>query len=107
MVNQQETDRRMYAETLDWAERSGNTGVAQRLRESGPPPSEDMLAYPDALSSNPELNAHRWSEAESRLGHLDDPGHCPRGATGRGAGRTLVLGLVRDEHRARGVGHHR
>ncbi|MFI7582973.1 alpha/beta fold hydrolase [Kocuria sp. M1N1S27] len=54
MVDQQETDQRMYAETLAWAERSGNTDFAQRLRQNGPPPYEDMLAYPDALSTNPE-----------------------------------------------------
>lgn len=54
MVDQQETDKRMYAETLDWADRTGNTDFAARLRENGPPPYEDMLAYPDALSTNPE-----------------------------------------------------
>lgn len=54
MVDQQETDRRMYAETLDWAERSGDEDFARRLRENGPPPYEDTLAYPDALSTNPE-----------------------------------------------------
>ncbi|MFE7632034.1 alpha/beta fold hydrolase [Kocuria sp. NPDC057446] len=54
MVDQQETDRRMYAETLAWAERTGETDFAQRLRDNGPPPYTDMLAYPDALSTNPE-----------------------------------------------------
>jgi pimeloyl-ACP methyl ester carboxylesterase len=54
MVDQQETDQRMYAETLDWAQRSGDTDFAQRLRDNGPPPYTDMLAYPDALSTNPE-----------------------------------------------------
>ncbi|GAA1750976.1 hypothetical protein GCM10009767_07450 [Kocuria aegyptia] len=54
MVDQQETDQRMYAETLAWAQRTGNTDFAQRLRENGPPPYTDMLAYPDALSTNPE-----------------------------------------------------
>ncbi|MGQ1838695.1 alpha/beta fold hydrolase [Kocuria turfanensis] len=54
MVDQQETDRRMYAETLAWAQRSGNTDFAQRLRDNGPPPYTDVLAYPDALSTNPE-----------------------------------------------------
>lgn len=54
MVDQQETDRRMYAETLDWAERAGQDDFARRLRDNGPPPYEDMLAYPDALSTNPE-----------------------------------------------------
>ncbi|MFN3601825.1 MAG: alpha/beta fold hydrolase [Dietzia sp.] len=56
MVDQQETDRRMYAETLDWAERSGEHDFARRLRDNGPPPYQDMLAYPDALSSNPEYH---------------------------------------------------
>ena len=54
MVDQQETDQRMYAETLAWAQRSGNDDFARRLQENGPPPYEDMLAYPDALSTNPE-----------------------------------------------------
>lgn len=54
MVDQQETDQRMYAETLDWAQRTGDTDFAQRLRDNGPPPYTDMLAYPDALSTNPE-----------------------------------------------------
>lgn len=54
MVDQQETDRRMYAETLAWARRTGNEDFAGRLQENGPPPYEDMLAYPDALSTNPE-----------------------------------------------------
>ncbi len=54
MVDQQETDRRMYAESLAWAERTGAENLAARLRANGPPPYEDMLAYPDALSANPE-----------------------------------------------------
>ncbi|MCS5479934.1 alpha/beta hydrolase [Corynebacterium sp. YIM 101645] len=54
MVDQQETDRRMYAETLDWAQRTGNEDFVGRLRDNGPPPYADMLAYPDALSTNPE-----------------------------------------------------
>lgn len=54
MVDQQETDRRMYAESLAYAERVGDEGFAQQLREIGPPPYTDMLAYPIALSSNPE-----------------------------------------------------
>ena len=54
MVDQQETDKRMYAETLEWAERAGQQDFAARLRANGPPPYEDMWAYPDALSTNPE-----------------------------------------------------
>lgn len=54
MVDQQETDRRMYAESLAWAERTGTEDLAAWLRANGPPPYEDVLAYPDALSANPE-----------------------------------------------------
>ena len=54
MVNQQETDRRMYAESLAYAERVGDEGFAQQLRDIGRPPYTDPLAYPIALSSNPE-----------------------------------------------------
>jgi len=54
MVDQQETDRRMYAESLAYAERVSDVGFAQQLRDLGPPPYTDTLAYPVAISSNPE-----------------------------------------------------
>lgn len=54
MVDQQETDKLMYAESLAYAQRVGNTGFADQLRAIGPPPYTDMLAYPVAIASNPE-----------------------------------------------------
>jgi len=54
MVDQQETDRLMYAESVAYAARVGDTGFAARLRVIGPPPYTDMLAYPVAISSNPD-----------------------------------------------------
>lgn len=52
MVDQQETDKVMYADTLAYARRVGNQSLADRLVANGPPPYTDMLAYPVALSSN-------------------------------------------------------
>ena len=54
MVDQQETDKRMYAESVAYAQRVGDTGFAEQLRAIGPPPYTDMLAYPVAIASNPE-----------------------------------------------------
>ncbi|HSO05250.1 MAG TPA: alpha/beta hydrolase [Candidatus Limnocylindrales bacterium] len=54
MVDQQETDTLMYAESVDYAQRVGDTGFAEQLRAIGPPPYTDMLAYPVAIASNPE-----------------------------------------------------
>ncbi|MGV8966021.1 MAG: alpha/beta fold hydrolase [Cellulomonas sp.] len=54
MVDQQETDKLMYAESVAYAERVGDTGFADQLATNGPPPYTDMLAYPVAVSSNPD-----------------------------------------------------
>jgi pimeloyl-ACP methyl ester carboxylesterase len=54
MVDQQETDKLMYAESVAYAQRVGDTGFAEQLRAIGPPPYTDMLAYPVAIASNPD-----------------------------------------------------
>ncbi|MGB7981144.1 MAG: alpha/beta fold hydrolase [Candidatus Nanopelagicales bacterium] len=54
MVDQQETDKLMYAESVAYAQRAGDTGFAEALRTIGPPPYADMLAYPVAIASNPQ-----------------------------------------------------
>ena len=46
MVSQRETDQRIYADLLAYAERTGDTGLATTLREYGPPPYRDLWAYP-------------------------------------------------------------
>lgn len=66
MVDQQETDQRMYAESLAYAQRVGDVGFAQQLRDIGPPPYTDMLAYPIALSSNPEWDDYTRGPDYSR-----------------------------------------
>ena len=64
MVSQAETDRLMYAESLAYAARSGDLDFAADLLAVGPPPYDDALAYPVALSSNPE-----WSDFQPGPDH--------------------------------------
>jgi pimeloyl-ACP methyl ester carboxylesterase len=64
MVDQQETDKLMYAESVAYAQQAGDTGFADQLRAIGPPPYTDMLAYPIAISSNPQ-----WHDFEPGSDH--------------------------------------
>ncbi len=61
MVNQAETDRRMYAESVTYAQREGKVAFAEQLAAIGPPPYDNMLDYPVAISSNPEW--HEFARA--------------------------------------------
>ncbi len=54
MVSQLATDRLMYADSLAYAERSGDMAFAERLRAYGEPPYTDTFAYTQALAANPE-----------------------------------------------------
>lgn len=64
MVSQAATDQIMYDESLAYAERSGDTAFERTLLDIGRPPYDDPLAYPLALSSNPE-----WSDFEPGADH--------------------------------------
>lgn len=64
MVDQQETDRLMWAESLAYAERVGDDAFAARLRDMGEPPYDDALLYPIAIASNPE-----WQDYASGPDH--------------------------------------
>ncbi len=67
MVNQLATDKFMYADSLAYAERSGDDAFADRLREIGEPPYDDTLAYTQALAANPEwLDYPRGDDYEPR-----------------------------------------
>jgi proline iminopeptidase len=55
MVSPAETDRIFFRDTLAWASKSGNTGVADTLNRSGPPPYTRMLDYEPALSYEQEV----------------------------------------------------
>lgn len=54
MTDPQETDKLMYAESVAYAKRVGDTKFAEQLRAIGPPPYTDMLAYPVAVATNPD-----------------------------------------------------
>jgi pimeloyl-ACP methyl ester carboxylesterase len=45
MVSQRETDLRIYRDLLDYAERTGDDGLAKKLRDYGEPPYADVWAY--------------------------------------------------------------
>jgi len=54
MVDQFDTDKLMYAESIADAEARGDDAMAEKLRAMGPPPYEDTLDYPIAIASNPK-----------------------------------------------------
>ena len=64
MVDQAETDRRMYAESVTYAQQEGKVAFAEQLAAIGPPPYDNMLDYPVAISSNPE-----WHDFERAPDH--------------------------------------
>ncbi len=55
MVTPAETDQIFYRDTLAWARQEEDSGLVDRLRESGPPPYVDMLDYEPALSFETEV----------------------------------------------------
>ncbi|WP_407343136.1 alpha/beta fold hydrolase [Pengzhenrongella phosphoraccumulans] len=57
MVDPQETDELMYAESVAYAQRVRDIAFADQLTAIGPPPYTDMLAYPVAIASNPDWDA--------------------------------------------------
>ena len=56
IVSPRETDIMFYEDTLQWAERTGNGTLAATLRQSGPPPYDNLLDYEPALS-----HEHAWN----------------------------------------------
>ena len=94
MVDQQETDKLMYAESVAYAERVGDTGFAEQLRAIGPPPYTDMLAYPVAIASNPEW--HDFEHGRRPRRPLDLPGEPAR--RGVHPDREGPLGRRADRH---------
>lgn len=58
MASTTETDRMFYEDTLAWAGRTGNTELTATLREQGPPPYGDLLAYEPALSHEHDWNPY-------------------------------------------------
>ncbi|MBC8090484.1 MAG: alpha/beta hydrolase, partial [Pseudonocardia sp.] len=65
MVDVAETDRIFYADTLDWARRTGDDALLETVTRSGPPPYAEVYPYEAALS-----HGHAWH---------DDPAFDPSG----------------------------
>lgn len=58
MVNLTETDTMFWEDSLDWAERTGNTRLAATLRQNGTPPYSDLLDYEPAISHEHDWNPY-------------------------------------------------
>ena len=57
MVDPKATDQMFYADTLAYAERTGNTALADQLAASGPPPYANVLDYvPSVFTGEPLWN---------------------------------------------------
>jgi pimeloyl-ACP methyl ester carboxylesterase len=58
MVSQRATDVMFWEDTLAWAERTGNAGLADTLRRNGPPPYDDVTRYEYATSHEHDWNPY-------------------------------------------------
>jgi pimeloyl-ACP methyl ester carboxylesterase len=70
MVSQRETDLIFYEDTLAWARKTGDTGLADTLDGNGPPPYASILDYEPALSHEMDLYPYdhiRNSEGEGQM----------------------------------------
>ena len=58
MVSTTATDRMFWEDSLAWADESGNAALAATLRENGPPPYDDLLAYEPAIAPEHDFNPY-------------------------------------------------
>ena len=58
MVSPRETDIMFYEDTLAWAEETGNDALVAELKQNGPPPYDDLLAYEPAISHEHDWNPY-------------------------------------------------
>ncbi|MBX3029330.1 MAG: alpha/beta hydrolase [Chloroflexi bacterium] len=58
MVSPRATDVMFWEDTIAWAERVGDTGLADTLRRNGPPPYSDVTLYEAALSHEHDWNVY-------------------------------------------------
>jgi pimeloyl-ACP methyl ester carboxylesterase len=64
MVNPKETDRRLYNDMLDLANRTGNDAMAAKMRAYGEPPYKDVYAYTYVASYYDALGSEYTPPAE-------------------------------------------
>ena len=72
MVSQSATDRIFYEDTLAWAERIGDDGLVESLRDSGPPPYEAMFPYETALSHEQDVYPYDHSGNSEGAGQMSE-----------------------------------
>ncbi len=72
MVSPTGTDRVFYADTLAWAKRTGDTGLAKILTDNGPPPYNNTLAYEPALSFEQEVYPYDHSVNAEGSGQMSE-----------------------------------
>ena len=58
MVSVRETDRMFWEDTIAWAERTGDTGLADRLRAAGEPPYERLWLYEPISAHERDWNVY-------------------------------------------------
>jgi len=67
MVSQRETDVMFWEDTLAWADRTGKTGLAEKLRSNGPPPYDDVTRYEYATSHEHDWNTYAEFDPETEM----------------------------------------
>jgi len=68
MVDPKATDRMFYAETVDYAQRTGNIDLADQLAASGPPPYANVLDYvPSVFTGEPRWNDYPGRSAATEM----------------------------------------
>jgi len=72
MVSPRATDRIFYADTLAWAEATGRTDLAAKLRDIGPPPYNDPRNYETALSHEMEVHPYDHSPNSEGRGQMSE-----------------------------------
>ena len=94
MVNVLETDLAIYHDLLAVAERTGNTALAARLWEFGPPPYADPLAYAFVMGHYPLL-AGSYSPPASYQQRGERSGIGPMGVLGQEYGGLEKVNVLR------------
>ncbi|HEX6247063.1 MAG TPA: alpha/beta hydrolase [Nocardioidaceae bacterium] len=72
MVSPAATDQAFYRETLAWARETGNTALAETLRENGPPPYTDTRDYQPVVSAEPEINPYDHTGNSEGAGQMGE-----------------------------------
>ena len=67
MVSQRETDIMFYEDTLAWAEAEGDEALAATLRQNGPPPYQNLLAYEPAISHEHDWNRYPYLDTGKEM----------------------------------------